>query len=647
LVLLALVLRLKGLSWGLPQIYEEATPLRKAWELWGWGPDLFFHLNPHFFRYPSLVIYLNFLGQGVLFLLLSLTGSIGGVMDYRALYIADPTAFVLTGRWIALLFGVGTVSVTFALGKRIGGIGVAVIAAFILAVNTFHISRSQMIEVDIPLAFFVTLVLWRALVFMDTPGRKQAVLMGVALGLATSAKYTGAFLIFPVVLAVLMARPLRWRELVWTGGAALVVFSITSPFVFLDFRTFWDHLLSERQHMEMGHFGITTDSTFTFYLLALGQRILGWPLAICGLAGMAAFTIRARERGRWAYVLAAFAIPYLLVVSSWAMRADRYLLPVISIFTLFASALVVRLLRSSRIETLPRVLRATLGWLAVLALSAASLLAYPRHLEDRQTDPRTEARLWIESRFPTGAFIVTERLGPEFLKPSMLWPLETELRRKVIDERGRPLYAVQTIPLFQVAPERTSPYYNHDLYRMADIFITSSAVRSRYLKESTRFQPQIAFYDTLEDHFDQIAVFGSDRRAGPVITIYQNPASRAVFAFRDSLAIPVPLEGLHQENTTGEEAYFYYVLGLNYEIFRFNELALESYWLAFQYPMLKKDMYFNLAVSTVRALGSLDRLDEAISFLAQAKDQAPTREDQIILGEIYQRLLQRTGRRVQ
>ncbi len=667
LVLLALGLRLEGLSWGLPQIYEEATPLKKAWQLWGWGPVDSFDLNPHFFRYPSLVIYLNFLGQGLLFLLLSLTGSIGGTMDYRALYVADPTVFVLTGRWIALVFGVGTVSITFALGKRIGGVGVAVIAAFILAVNTFHISRSQMIEVDIPLTFFVVLVLWRALGFMDNPGRKQAVLLGVALGLATSAKYTGAFLTLPAVLVVLMAsqaevtiprgkhprgkhkkekkKPallhFRWRELAWIGGAALVVFSLTSPFVFLDFRAFLDHLSSEKQHMEMGHFGITGDSTFTFYLLALCQRILGWPLAICGFAGMVVFTIWVRAR--WAYVLAAFMIPYLLVVSNWAMKADRYLLFTIPIFTLFASALVVRLLRSTWVQTLPRAIRPALGGLAALVLSTASLLAYPGHLADRQSDPRTEARLWVESQVPTGVFITTEWLGPEFLTPTVLWSLETELRNKVANESGRPLYAVQTIPLFQVVPERASPYYNHDLYRMADIFITSSAVRSRYLKEATRFPLQIAFYDTLEAHFDKIAVFESDGGSGPVISIYKNPTFGTPFAGRDSVAGPVPLKGLRKMNITGEEAFFFYTLGLNYQAFGFFELALESYELAFQYPMTKRFMYYNLAVSKVRALGNLERLDDALRFLAETK--APTRSEQILLNEIYQRVLQKSGRR--
>ena len=61
LLILAVGLRIYGLGWGLPEVFEEATPLKKAWKMWGWDRDGGIDLNPHFFNYPSLVIYLHFL----------------------------------------------------------------------------------------------------------------------------------------------------------------------------------------------------------------------------------------------------------------------------------------------------------------------------------------------------------------------------------------------------------------------------------------------------------------------------------------------------------------------------------------------------------------------------------------------------------
>ena len=66
LVLVALALRLYGLKAGLPEVYEEAYPFKKAWAMWGFGPGRGLDLNPHWFRYPGLTIELQFLGQGAI-----------------------------------------------------------------------------------------------------------------------------------------------------------------------------------------------------------------------------------------------------------------------------------------------------------------------------------------------------------------------------------------------------------------------------------------------------------------------------------------------------------------------------------------------------------------------------------------------------
>src|SRR5207249_4654538 len=70
LLVLAAALRFHGLGWGLPDVYEEAYPFKKAWDMWGFGPMRRFDLDPHFFKYPSLTLYLQMLGQALTFGLL-------------------------------------------------------------------------------------------------------------------------------------------------------------------------------------------------------------------------------------------------------------------------------------------------------------------------------------------------------------------------------------------------------------------------------------------------------------------------------------------------------------------------------------------------------------------------------------------------
>src|SRR5262249_46936272 len=122
----ALALRLYRLDWGLPGIFEEATPFWKAWDIWGWGPSRHFDLNPHFFTYPSLVVYLQMLGQALLYLALGLTGRIHSALDFRILYELDKTPFIIAGRSITAILGAATVMPVYALAWRAGGRAAAI-----------------------------------------------------------------------------------------------------------------------------------------------------------------------------------------------------------------------------------------------------------------------------------------------------------------------------------------------------------------------------------------------------------------------------------------------------------------------------------------------------------------------------------------
>ena len=192
----ALVMRFYGFRWGLPQVYEEATPFKTAWDMWAWGPGQTTDLNPHFFNYPSLVIYLQFVVQALFYQLMKLSGWVGSTFDLQVMYQLDKTRFYVAARSLHVLFGAGTVWLTYLIGCRAAGRIVGIGAASLMVLNTFHVSRSQMIEVDVPLTCFVVLSLFFVLRLRDNPNQKHYILAGVAIGLAMSSKYTGAFLVY-------------------------------------------------------------------------------------------------------------------------------------------------------------------------------------------------------------------------------------------------------------------------------------------------------------------------------------------------------------------------------------------------------------------------------------------------------------------
>jgi len=85
----ALGLRVYGIAWGLPAGFEEATPFRKAWDMWNWGLKRGVDLNPHFFNYPSFTVYLQFAMQGVLYAAMTVSGVVSSTIDFHAQYVLD------------------------------------------------------------------------------------------------------------------------------------------------------------------------------------------------------------------------------------------------------------------------------------------------------------------------------------------------------------------------------------------------------------------------------------------------------------------------------------------------------------------------------------------------------------------------------
>jgi hypothetical protein len=324
------------------------------------------------------------------------------------------------------------------------------------------------IEVDVPLAFFSTFALLYMVRITERPSMRNYLLAGLFAGLAVSTKYTALVLVLPLAVSHLLAvravghrgtsggsRPERRWRWAYPGMALAMIaltFFVTSPFVLLDHSTFLRHLSLEREHMREGHFGLERAGTILFYIRALSQRIRGWPLLVLAAGGVVYRLARSRRPSE--LVLLAFAVPYCIVVATWSMKADRYLMPVLPVALVFSAA-------------------AFDGMLSLPVFAAG--------------------KRRIAAAIPLTALI--ERTA------------------------NRPQYAVQPLPMLQVYPERTAVFYDMRLYPDADIFVTSSAITSRYYREPERFPSHVAFYDDLEEQCVRIGEFRG--RTGPTVTLYK------------------------------------------------------------------------------------------------------------------------------
>jgi 4-amino-4-deoxy-L-arabinose transferase-like glycosyltransferase len=681
---LALAVRAYGLNWGLPEVYEEAIPFKRAWEMWGWGPGRHLDLNPHFFRYPSLTIYLQFLGQGALYLVLRLFGAVRSSLDLRVMYELDKTWFYLVGRGITALMGAATVLPTFFLARRVAGRTAAVAAALLVALNTPLVGKSQGIEVDVPLTLFVTLGCLLAVRLAEQPTWRNALAGGLVTGLATASKYTGLALLLPMLAALAFAtrdraraglpapatagrapRPAARRKPArpprakppngaepQSGGAGagslvrvlgclllglVVAVAVTSPFLLLDSGSLRRDVGMEQEHMALGHFGTGQGPAWAFYARVWATDLVGWPLALATVAGLV--YLLAIRRRPWAVILGSLILPYYLLVGSWSMKADRYLLPLIPAGIVIAVAMVAQAAADRPAGRAP-------AWAGSAAVSVAAivfglpLLAwYPNHLARLGPDTRTLARAWIEANVPQGAFLATEEYGPDLFDPLRMASLDRDLIAAFKQRRYQPrLYAVQKIPMFQVTAERSAAFYDPGLYQVADYVIVTGAVRDRYRADPARFARQLGFYAALQRQFAKAQEFSARGAAGTDITIYRNPAHTQVFAARRADPGPVPTLAPDTE-PSGGEAFFFYNLGLNYEVFGFVSEAIRAYAQSLQFITLEPQVHVKAALRMAGCLARQGKAAEAAALLDQVAARAPSPGDAAPLHQMRARIL--------
>jgi len=294
---LALLIRLRGIRFGLPYVYftDEALLVNHA-VAFGTGD-----LNPHFFGYPSLYMYVLFVIYGLTYVIGWLTGVFTSTNDFARLFFNDVTLFYLPGRLIAALSGVTTVAVIYQLGRRAYNPRVGLIAGAFLTFSVWHVAFSHTIKTQVPAGLLVLIALglsWS--IYVREGNWHRYVLAGVVAGLAASTIYQAGF----VLVSVAMAHILRWRDspknrsevsllsakLLAAVVASFVAFVLTTPFAILDWRTFMGDL---RGYAGLYYSGGFWERGIVYPFTSLSPT-MGFPLGLVALLGLAYALIRHR-----------------------------------------------------------------------------------------------------------------------------------------------------------------------------------------------------------------------------------------------------------------------------------------------------------------------------------------------------------------
>lgn len=401
--------RFWGLSWGLPtaQHYfsyhpDETLVLMAALRV----SFLEGQLDPGFYNYGSLYIYL----VNIAVFLASICGAINPGGDDILASIGEFAKMYTAGRIMAVLLGIATVYLAYALGRRMYGQAAGLLAAGFMAVVPLHVMHSKFLAVDVPATFFVTLSLLFATRIPDGRRARDYILSGLFAGLAAATKYNAGVVLLAPVAAHLAGR--KGKSVGWTSGfkvlgtmaGAGVGFLIGCPGALLYSKAFVRDFTYEMLHARAGHgvLFMKTGSGFVYHLTSSLWSGMGVPLLALAAVGLL-YAIRKRTAHDW--VLLAFLIPYYVLIGSAQVRFARYTMPLLPVMALLAARVSV--------DTISRLWQSRLGKVCVpvavlvLTLVIGYTMLYSAALDNlfAARDTRDQAAAWIEDNIPTGTSI--------------------------------------------------------------------------------------------------------------------------------------------------------------------------------------------------------------------------------------------------
>ena len=368
----ALGLRLYGIDWAQGHLIhpDEHAVLGAAWRIHLPDWPLSFSqlldaeqspLNPHFFMYGTLPIYL-----------LKAVGSI--LSNFKE--SLSGSELILVGRGLAAIFDTGTVLLVYLLGRRLYSHRTGLLAAVFAAFTVLSIDQAHFCTVDSMLTFLVTLTVLVSTKVIFDPDKhniRNALVIGLCLGMAIATKLSAVIILGVIVTAYTLRcfgdqgdsiakssfRPSRIKSsllgLAIVIPVALLTIAITEPYIFID----WDKFVADTRFVRDAVVTRTSDmpwtrqfidtTPFLYQIRHLSIWGMGLPLATAAWSGLLfTLAVAARRRRKSDLLLLSWILPFFFIVGSMEVKFIRYVLPWVPFLCLVAASLFSTLYERAR-----------------------------------------------------------------------------------------------------------------------------------------------------------------------------------------------------------------------------------------------------------------------------------------------------------
>ena len=302
--------------------------------------DLFEQLDPGFFAYGGLTIYLY-----------KVTGEIINYVTGQQSWTFDWGKINIIGRFYSAYFSTITIIAIYTLSKKLFDKRIALLAAALSAFFPSFIQTAHFGITENLLTLMVVLITIACLNILEKPKIASYALVGALLGLSLSAKTAAiSFLIIPTVTVLIRLLPIKLKSKTYRkeilsvlviGLITVTIFTLFSPYTFLNYEKFMESMKYEG--------GVVSGELLVPYVLQfIGTtnylfqiKNLFWQIGFVNIVAIPSvfFVIykMVKERNKEYLVLLSFPVAYFLYVGSWHTKFIRYMLPILPFLAIFSS----------------------------------------------------------------------------------------------------------------------------------------------------------------------------------------------------------------------------------------------------------------------------------------------------------------------
>ena len=517
IMLIAFFVRLNGINFGLPYLYDPDEHLFVDRSLQMIDQS---SIDPNWFGVPaSLTMYVLAITYILLFLVGWMVGDYQTMQEFLQQYQHDPTIFYLSGRIGIVIFAVFSVLLVYLIARRMFDQRVGLIAALLLAVNPIHVEISRLIRPDIQMTFFILLVFWFSLNILSQRKTRDYVLAGFFLGIGIMSKYPAAvavsIIIFAHFVTVKNIFGIRSHtKLVISGLSCFLGIFASSPLFFFSPGLVYVGLSVEARptHLSGTGGGLLVDFFFYIDLITRYELIIGTLFLVIGVI------LLFRSKKKDAIILIIFPFLFIIAISALSLRWHRWVIPSIP-FLLMITAygliettdfIVNKINKYVAFFVVIITIIATIAPITYSVLLTGNALVSP--------DTRDIGRDWMLANLPINSSILIEEYSPPipFGYFNFYGGYENDLTLLELDESDK--FKVNWVIGWHIGKINADRVVSSEV----EYFILTS-VYERYILEPEQYPKEIENYETLLENGELIYEIKPipGFRSGPPISVYK------------------------------------------------------------------------------------------------------------------------------